>query len=498
MKRVSTKKVKVILTCVAGINALKGSKLVQKVKRRGPNSATMVGLAISIGASNILLIRHDRAPAAEPIKDESAFLDTQKLEKTPSPAIIPELPKVAVSKPTVVVPSSLDYRVKDGDTLSAIALKYSISLQVLVDANHLTNPDRLQINQRLAIPAFRYTSASGQILVKKDSAHSPLPTPWAKAVFPNRSKPTIDSDRENIAVPSELPATSSLGIGGSISDELAPDSLRTDNQIPQSKAAKSEQLQFNPYVQNLQTDIQKLQQKYFVQRTIAAPRREFVPGSIVNRQFSPNPPDDQAVNPEIRSQQPSETLPTIQKQRPKVRLPVLPKARLVKVPIGVDTSESLQFFGEKQVIPDLPPLAAVDTYLPKPFDNSANFKGYIWPAKGALTSGFGWRWGRMHKGIDIAAPIGTPIVAAAPGIVIKAGWNSGGYGRLVDIKHADGTFTRYAHNNRILVQAGQQVDQGQLISEMGSSGHSTGPHLHFELHPTGKDAVNPMAFLKRK
>jgi murein DD-endopeptidase MepM/ murein hydrolase activator NlpD len=93
------------------------------------------------------------------------------------------------------------------------------------------------------------------------------------------------------------------------------------------------------------------------------------------------------------------------------------------------------------------------------------------------TSGYGWRWGRMHRGIDIAGPVGTPIMAAASGVVVRSGWNSGGYGNLVDIRHADGSMTRYAHNSRLLVREGQQVRQGQQIAEMGSTGFSTGPHV---------------------
>jgi len=122
----------------------------------------------------------------------------------------------------------------------------------------------------------------------------------------------------------------------------------------------------------------------------------------------------------------------------------------------------------------------------------------IMPAKGVLTSGFGKRWGKMHKGIDIAAPVGTPIVAAASGTVTKSGWNNGGYGNLIEVKHPDGTMTRYAHNSRLLVRVGQEVSQGEVIAEMGSTGHSTGSHLHFEIHPAGKAAVNPIAYLRHK
>ncbi|MEG4800747.1 peptidoglycan DD-metalloendopeptidase family protein [Microcoleus sp. ARI1-B5] len=148
----------------------------------------------------------------------------------------------------------------------------------------------------------------------------------------------------------------------------------------------------------------------------------------------------------------------------------------------------------RMVSPELPPLSGADTYLPNGGkQQSAN--GFIWPAKGVLTSGYGWRWGRMHKGIDIAGPIGTPIMAADSGVVTYAEWNDGGYGYLVEITHADGSETVYAHNSRILVQKGQKVERGEQISEMGSTGFSTGPHLHFEVHPAGQGAVNPMAFL---
>uniref|UniRef100_B8HSE9 Peptidase M23 n=1 Tax=Cyanothece sp. (strain PCC 7425 / ATCC 29141) TaxID=395961 RepID=B8HSE9_CYAP4 len=144
---------------------------------------------------------------------------------------------------------------------------------------------------------------------------------------------------------------------------------------------------------------------------------------------------------------------------------------------------------------DLPPLLSPDRYLPG--DRPALTAQFIWPAQGVFTSGFGPRWGRMHRGIDIAAPIGTPIVAAASGVVVTSGWNSGGFGNLIEIRHPDGSLTLYAHNNRLLARVGQQVEQGQQIAEMGTTGRSTGPHVHFEIHPAGMGAVNPMLFLNR-
>jgi LysM repeat protein len=120
--------------------------------------------------------------------------------------------------------------------------------------------------------------------------------------------------------------------------------------------------------------------------------------------------------------------------------------------------------------------------------------GYQWPTKGVFTSGYGWRWGRMHKGIDIANNTGTPVLAARDGIVSFSGW-SGAYGYLVEIAHSDGESTRYAHNSRLLVKKGQVVPRGARISLMGSTGRSTGPHLHFEIRRAGGAALNPLVKL---
>jgi murein DD-endopeptidase MepM/ murein hydrolase activator NlpD len=124
---------------------------------------------------------------------------------------------------------------------------------------------------------------------------------------------------------------------------------------------------------------------------------------------------------------------------------------------------------------------------------ASSSSGFIWPVNGTLTSTFGWRWGRMHEGIDIAAPAGTPIAAAASGVVIHAGW-LGGYGNLVVIDHGGGIATAYAHQSSIAVGVGQQVSQGQTIGYVGSTGHSTGNHLHFEVRVQGS-AVDPLGYL---
>ena len=111
-----------------------------------------------------------------------------------------------------------------------------------------------------------------------------------------------------------------------------------------------------------------------------------------------------------------------------------------------------------------------------------------------FTSGFGPRWGRMHRGIDLAAPKGTPILATADGVVTFAGTFSS-YGKLVKIKHDFGYETRYGHLSKIRVKKGQRVSRGESIGGMGNTGRSTGTHLHYELRYKGK-ALNPMNYIK--
>ena len=121
-------------------------------------------------------------------------------------------------------------------------------------------------------------------------------------------------------------------------------------------------------------------------------------------------------------------------------------------------------------------------------------RAFSWPARDRISSRFGWRWGRLHEGIDIAVPAGTPVRAAAPGRVVFAGWG-GGYGYLVSIDHGSGVVTRYAHNSRLAVRVGQRVARGQIIAYSGSTGNSTGPHVHFEIRFRGRP-VDPLRYLR--
>jgi murein DD-endopeptidase MepM/ murein hydrolase activator NlpD len=162
------------------------------------------------------------------------------------------------------------------------------------------------------------------------------------------------------------------------------------------------------------------------------------------------------------------------------------KGKLAKI------SKSLQ-----KDVEDLSAMQASNGSIVGALDNSAPVKQgsgqLVWPVNGTFTSPFGGRWGRLHAGIDIAVPVGTAVHAADTGTVRIAGW-TGGYGNYICIQHSSSFSTCYGHNSRLMVRVGQSVSQGQVIAASGNTGHSTGPHVHFETRVNG-NPVDPMGYL---
>jgi len=371
------------------------------------------------------------------------------LEQKPEEAVVaPQSPLVASA------PAMKTHTVRSGETLYAIARRYGVPGRELIAANRLDNPNVLNVNQQLVIPkklGEQQTSSSFVALLPS--------TEVVQGV--NRDSETL-ANAPTVAVE---PTRNEQGDEFVLSFDVTTESA----------------------VAKLRTDIARMRQDYQEQRAVDSPKTPVVEFTL-NR--------DTAVNPEWQGKSSSSVA--------EVATPAT--ATAVKLPESADVPQQLAAASQEDITsynsllrlsvgesvsPSLPPLANPDEYLP----GDEAFKGYIWPAKGVLTSGYGQRWGRMHRGIDIAAPVGTPIFAAAGGEVISAGWNSGGYGNLVKIQHSDNSVTYYAHNSRILVRPGQQVKQGQQIAAMGSTGFSTGPHLHFEVHKNGQGASNPIAYL---
>ncbi|NJL64008.1 MAG: peptidoglycan DD-metalloendopeptidase family protein [Methylacidiphilales bacterium] len=324
------------------------------------------------------------------------------------------------------------YEVQAGDTLARIALRHGVSIADIIQANRLINPNQLKISQRLNIPE------------------------------------------------PEFAAENNYGIGG---DTPIPQGFAEVNRTNVAKQNST-----NP---SLISEIESLRQKYRAQQSRY---QQTTPGSI----YSSNPTP--IAVPRYNQNSTPILIP--------VPAPITPRKDGQSIASSVRNNQMItpipvdQYPRVTRVSPNLPPLAAVDRYLPRPIDENtappvvpgATNTAYIWPAKGVLTSGYGMRWGRMHRGIDIANKIGTPILAAASGVVEFEG-SKRGYGNLVDVRHIDGSLTRYAHNHRHFVRVGQKVQQGEMIAHMGNTGFSTGPHLHFEIRPSGKGAVNPIAYL---
>ncbi len=338
----------------------------------------------------------------------------------------------------------------------------------------------------------------------------------------------VAHDNELQSGENDLSSPMPYGVGGETPSRDRVTKIPTAQKQPQ-KVAK---VKGNERLRSLQVEIERLREKYRPQesgvtvQTASASDDSTAPVAIeIGNLFAPSRVNSQrnavaipVPRPILPSYREQPVKPQLRAARP-MNEPINPEflpnqttssgnfdrnnssgIRLVVPSPSVNSTDSLGKLRGSRVSPALPPLAAVDLYLPKNVDQNSNPQStssasYIWPAKGVLTSGYGWRWGRMHRGIDIANGVGTPIYASAPGLVERAGWNNGGYGNVVDIRHPDGSMTRYGHNSRILVQVGQQVEQGQTIAAMGSTGFSTGPHSHFEVHPAGKGAVNPIAFL---
>ena len=335
-----------------------------------------------------------------------------------------------------------------------------------------------------------------------------------------QGEPTFTGAVDTSALP--MPATTTAN--WTSNEGLGTD---TANTVTESSAVASSAQETSPYAERLRAEVVRLRSEYRAERNAIGPNSVALAPTEnpETRVAAGTPSDDEQLNPylytpeysgavqneisrppsrgwseEVQKQQQERFDPARAAQSEQINLTptsTLDRPMVATAPLGAQGYDPLSHPSLGQMVsPELPPLSSPDTYLPNGSkQQSAN--GFVWPAKGVFTSGYGWRWGRMHKGIDIAGPIGTPIVAASDGVVTYAQWNDGGYGYLVEITHPDGTETVYAHNNRILVQKGQRVAQGEQISEMGSTGFSTGPHLHFEIHPAGSGAVNPMAFLPK-
>ncbi|MGB3298489.1 MAG: peptidoglycan DD-metalloendopeptidase family protein [Phormidesmis sp.] len=400
------------------------------------------------------------------------------------------------------------YRVRSGDTLGAIASSAGTTPKELMQANRLANPNVILAGDLIRVPSSNQSDNSpsaSSLPVTGSSQRTENAAESAQVSAPKSAPKSAQSEQLIAELRSAVPEEPA-SVGGE--QVTAKDLLG-------STPARAESV--DPYVANLLAEVReirsqsvKVSEANTAESTITESDAAQVATQSSTVQSSNSRSSDRpltetnASSPLLaRTERPAlRSVPSPSSnsaERVSLTTPAQPAAieadadLLAAAPLSPDAYIPAQRSAAPQVVsPDMPILPAADEYLPEAPDY---FDGYIWPARGTITSGYGWRWGRMHRGVDVAGPVGTPIVAAGSGVVAEAGWNSGGYGNMVEIRHPDGSMTRYAHNNRLVVSAGQSVKQGQQIAEMGSTGYSTGPHLHFEVHPNGGEAVNPIAFL---
>jgi murein DD-endopeptidase MepM/ murein hydrolase activator NlpD len=543
----------------------------------------MIGLAISMSATSLLFVNHNKpAIAAGPLTQDL----TTGLDNTPHQQ----------SSEVKLLTLALKHEVKKGETLWDIAQKYNINPQEIADLNHISPETSLLAGQSLKIPPTSLNSfnktptqewqysldnlrSSRQRLqeslialrstTEEQASETVIITEEVASTNSAEIAPTVEKQSENVEIPltvEPVPTTEEYSTKPSqtwenahsranLGQEILPVPLREPQTVREPKVIIPEEktlyrVQPGDTLNNIarrhrispqalakanhidDLNLIKVDQDLVIPKQQGLTSAEpLVPPNLSNPSTlvvrvdknesvsrveslpipvsSPVAASSQKLREEVshlqQTHQQLSPLPTrVEKQNltqqprnPEWVNPRTPKPEQIvgSALVNVENyNESFRIPVGATVEPEIPGLPNPNQHLP---ETLPLYGGYIWPAKGVLTSGYGRRWGRMHRGIDIAGPIGTPIVAAADGEVIAAGWNSGGYGNLVKVKHQDGNVTLYAHNHRILVRRGERVSQGQQLAEMGSTGFSTGPHLHFELHPQGGKAVNPIAYLPR-
>ncbi|GAB4213167.1 MAG: hypothetical protein OHK0012_08780 [Synechococcales cyanobacterium] len=438
----------------------------------------------------------------------------------------------------------LIYTVKSGDTLESIARRYQVPQREIIRATPLTSDQYLRVGQNLLIPG----NVGSLLALQRPAPQSPAPSAPAPvqprthtiaagdtlATIARRygisvnqlqsANPGLDSRRLTIGravrIPGTAPSTQQPAVAVRPPQPAPPPSVHrvapgdTLGSIASRYGLTVAQVQqLNPRVDSRRL---RIGDPIVVNRrpapTVAVappapvvpPQRQtthrIAPGetlAMVARRYGVSLDQVQRANPRVDSRRLRVGQPIVIPgvSAPTASRPAAVRPLVAAAPAPVAAPSAPRTIAPTP-LPDWPEPEPVTAFAPPPAASPpSSSTSFIWPIAGRVTSGFGWRRGRMHAGVDIPGPVGTPIVAVANGTVIFAGYGRDGYGNRVDIRHPNGVVTRYAHGSRIFVSNGQQVTQGQTIMSRGSTGWSTGPHLHFEVRPGGGAAVNPLYYL---
>ena len=356
---------------------------------------------------------------------------------------------------TLQIPTQRVHIVAAGDTVSGIAQQYGVDASTLVRQNGIAEPYTIYVGQTLVLPGQiePVSLASAPIVVETlppvpsssgTITSEPLPPP----VDPAETVPDVEpSAGETTTVVVPTPSGSTAG--------LEPPPVLLPG-VPSSTSSSSTSTAAPPPAK-------------------PGSNEPFDASEIANDTTAPTPPNDATMPPASAADLPT-TEPAAPAATPSVPVETVPP------PVGTtgDTPTETQ-------------TAAVDPMLIEPA--ARDDQTFLWPVTGKVVSEFGPLADGLHNdGINIAAPMGTPVRAAENGVVVYAGNELRGFGNMLLIRHADGFVTAYAHNESLLVARGDTVERGQIIARVGSSGNVDSPQLHFEIR-VGTDAVDPREYL---
>ncbi len=450
--------------------------------------------------------------------------------------------KPQVSSQTKPPISSISVVIQSGDNLEKIAKRNNISVAALKATNNLTSDairvgDTLRLPQKPVVASVKPTATKPRVSSSKPVVAKPSTTkPKVSSAKPATAKPKVSSAKPTATKPTASKPSSS--VKPTVSNKPVVSNKPKPSSPAVVSTAKPNTRIISP-PPNLPTATGRVVTVTAPTAVVASPPKPVVaaPKPVVT---APKP-SVVASKPVVVAVVKPQPAPTVLVPKPQPASTVLaPKPQPAPITAKPSTMPSTLGFSEPLELPVTEDSPMIDPALESPFFDATAPEGkptapsdlapedieieipasqsaasikppapnapsysrtekVLWPLSGTMTSRFGWRslrGNRYHTGIDLAAPRGTRVYAALSGKVEFAGWNSQGYGYLVIIRGWDNRRYYYGHNSRLDVKRGQWVRQGQVISRVGSTGFSTGPHLHFEIR-VGNSARNPLAYLPR-
>ena len=390
----------------------------------------------------------------------SAFVAQQPEAYVPPQPAVAGSDSLATSAQAAIVARSLPsgpnlYTVQDGDTLTSIARQTGVNEEALLAFNGYTSSDALSIGLRLRIPDLSKVPVE-QLRINDTAPHDATPLVGDTPLPPQKPVPDLTiHEVQKGDTASKLAAAA----GVTESTVLASNNLQKSTVLNLGQTLVIPSVSGRLVATKPGDSVAGLAEKY------GSSQAGIIAANKLNQRTTDIAPDQLVLVPAEPD----------------------PAAALVKdLPPTVATTQP------KAAAPAIPNIEVAAPVTPLPAPRPASSPGFVWPAPGRITTYFS-SW---HNGIDIANSLGTPVRAAQAGRVVYAGWDNSGFGNMVRIDHGNGLQTLYGHASRLIVHVGETVQQGQVIMLMGSTGRSTGSHVHFSIfRGSSYSGFNPLTYL---